>query len=61
MKAKRAPKRDLFAELSEGMTALAEARQGKRTLRAHGATLGQPEKSNRRKSSIHAALRAECE
>jgi len=40
MKAKRAPKRDLFAELSEGMTALAEARQGKRTLRAHGATLG---------------------
>jgi len=35
MKAKRAPKRDLFAELSEGMTALAEARQGKRTLRTH--------------------------
>ncbi len=34
-KAKRAPKRDLFAELSEGMTALAEARQGKRTLRTH--------------------------
>ncbi len=29
------PKRDLFAELSEGMTALAEARQGKRTLRTH--------------------------
>ena len=35
LKAKRAPKRDLFAELSEGMTALAEARQGKRTLRTH--------------------------
>jgi len=35
VKAKRAPKRDLFAELSEGMTALAEARQGKRTLRSH--------------------------
>lgn len=35
MKAKREPKRDLFAELSEGMTALAEARQGKRTLRTH--------------------------
>jgi len=35
IKAKRAPKRDLFAELSEGMTALAEARQGKRTLRTH--------------------------
>ena len=28
-------KRDLFAELSEGMVALAEARQGKRTLRTH--------------------------
>ena len=28
-------KRDLFAELSEGMAALAEARQGKRTLRTH--------------------------
>ena len=37
MKVKRAPKRDLFAELSEGMTALAEARQGKRTLRTHAA------------------------
>lgn len=34
-KTERAPKRDLFAELSEGMTALAEARQGKRTLRTH--------------------------
>lgn len=34
-KAKRASKRDLFSELSEGMTALAEARQGKRTLRTH--------------------------
>ncbi len=33
----RAPKRDLFAELSEGMTALAKARQGKRTLRTHAA------------------------
>jgi putative transcriptional regulator len=30
-------KRDLFAELSDGMTALAEARQGKRTLRTHTA------------------------
>lgn len=35
IKAKRAPKRDLFAELSEGMTALAEEREGKRTLRTH--------------------------
>ena len=34
-KTTRAAKRDLFAELSEGMTALAEARQGKRTLRTH--------------------------
>ena len=34
-KTTRALKRDLFAELHEGMTALAEARQGKRTLRTH--------------------------
>lgn len=27
------PRRDLFAELGEGMTALAEVREGKRTLR----------------------------
>ncbi|HXA17234.1 MAG TPA: hypothetical protein VN380_09595 [Thermoanaerobaculia bacterium] len=32
---KRVTRRDLFAELSEGMTALAEARLGKRTLRTH--------------------------
>ena len=32
---KRSPKRDLFAELSEGMDALADARHGKRTLRTH--------------------------
>ena len=31
----RTAKRDLFAELSEGMTALAEARKGTRTLRTH--------------------------
>jgi len=35
MKSKRAPKRDLFAELRNGMTALAEGRQGKRTMRTH--------------------------
>jgi len=35
VKAKRVPKRDLFAELSEGMGALAQARGGKRTLRTH--------------------------
>jgi putative transcriptional regulator len=33
--AKRKPKRDVFAELAEGMTALAESRRGKRTLRTH--------------------------
>ena len=33
--AKRSVPRDLFAELSEGMEALADARQGKRTLRTH--------------------------
>ena len=34
-KAKSGAKRDLFAELSEDMEALADARQGKRTLRTH--------------------------
>lgn len=34
-KGRQATKRNLFAELSEGMTALAQARQGKRTLRTH--------------------------
>ena len=35
-KARKVPaRRDLFAELSEGMRALAEERQGKRTLRTH--------------------------
>ena len=34
-KATRSAKRNLFSELSEGMTALADARQGKRTLRTH--------------------------
>ena len=31
----RKSKRDVFAELAEGMTALADSRQGKRTLRSH--------------------------
>ena len=35
MKARAKVKRDLFAELNEGMTALGEARHGKRTLRTH--------------------------
>ena len=34
-KTARIAKRNLFAELREGMAALAEARQGKRTLRTH--------------------------
>jgi putative transcriptional regulator len=34
-KAARGSARDLFAELSEGMEALADARHGKRTLRTH--------------------------
>lgn len=34
-KAKRGASRDLFDELSEGMEALADSRQGKRTLRTH--------------------------
>ena len=34
-KPKRVAKRDLFAELREGVAALADARQGKRTLRTH--------------------------
>ncbi len=33
--ARRPAKRDLFAELSEGVTALAQAREGMRTLRTH--------------------------
>jgi hypothetical protein len=32
---KRVARRDLFNELTEGVTALAEARQGKRTLLTH--------------------------
>jgi putative transcriptional regulator len=35
VKARRVPKRDLFAEVSEGMEALGKAREGKRTLRTH--------------------------
>ena len=37
-KAKAASKRNLFAELTEGVTALAKSRQGKRTLRTHEVT-----------------------
>ncbi len=34
-KTKRPARRDLFGELVEGLNALAEAREGKRTLRTH--------------------------
>jgi putative transcriptional regulator len=44
MKIKPASKRGLFAELSEGMSALAEARQGKRTLRTHAVEYKPPPK-----------------
>jgi putative transcriptional regulator len=39
---KRAGKRDLFAELREGMESLAEEREGKRTLRTHTVTYKPP-------------------
>ncbi|MGQ0655327.1 MAG: helix-turn-helix domain-containing protein [Betaproteobacteria bacterium] len=35
-------KRNLFAEVAEGMTALAQARQGKRTLRTHAVEFKDP-------------------
>jgi putative transcriptional regulator len=38
----RAGRRDLFAELDEGLRALAEERQGKRTLRTHAVELAAP-------------------
>lgn len=38
-KGRKSAKRDLFAELSEGMAALAQSRQGKRTLRTHAVEL----------------------
>jgi putative transcriptional regulator len=41
-KAKRAARRSLFGELVEGMNALAEAREGKRTLRTHRAEFKPP-------------------
>jgi len=38
-------KRNLFAELSEGLKALADAREGKRTLRTHEIRLARSQKS----------------
>ena len=42
----RAARRNLFAEVSEGMVALAEHREGKRTLRTHGIDSKPPPKVN---------------
>jgi len=42
--ATRQAKRDVFAELTEGMTALGESRAGKRTLRTHTVELKPPPK-----------------
>lgn len=39
---KRHAKRDLFAELTEGMESLADARHGKRTLRTHSVEFKPP-------------------
>lgn len=46
-KTPRAAKRDLFAELSEGMVALAEARQGK----ANGRFVPMRSRTSRRRKS----------
>ena len=42
---KSPPKRDLFAEISKGLSALADARTGKRTLRTNVHTLENCEQS----------------
>jgi len=39
---KRGPRRDLFVELGEGLSALADAREGKRTLRTHAVAFRPP-------------------
>jgi putative transcriptional regulator len=62
-----AARRDLFAELSEGVTALAEAREGKRTLRTHTVIFKPPPKVApaelirvRKKLNLSSALFAVC-
>jgi hypothetical protein len=45
---KTKPARNLFGELREGMTALAEARQGKRTLLTHAVQTSRCQKLRRR-------------
>lgn len=48
-KTKRGVKRELFTELKEGMAALAEARQGSRTLRTQEIISKPARRSGRRK------------
>jgi hypothetical protein len=48
-RAKRGAKRDLFAELSEGMEALAETRRGKRTARIMRLSINLRRRARRRK------------
>ena len=56
---KRRPKRDLFAELSGGMEALADARRGKRTLRNHIIEPSQDPPSHRELIHLRKNLRNE--
>ena len=58
LKRARPYRRDLFAELSEGMTALAQGRQGKRTLRTHAVQFkAAPEVTPRELVSVRKHLR----
>ncbi len=60
-------KRSLFAELTEGMDALAEARAGKRTLKTHAVVMKPPPRLTpsdltraRKKLNLSSALFAAC-
>jgi len=55
-KGKRGSARDLFAELSEGMEAIADARHGKRTLRTHALEFKAAERHTRGTDSIAQGL-----
>src|SRR6188474_1437147 len=52
-KMKRTEKRNLFAELSEGVAALAESRQGKRTLRMHTTSTPTQKEMIRIREALH--------
>jgi putative transcriptional regulator len=65
--AKREPRRDLFAELTDGVAALADAREGKRTLRTHAVAFKPPPDVSpaelvrvRKKLRLSSALFATC-